>query len=271
MNTLQLTIATADNTTREVLIAQLAAIGFTGFEEREDELLAFTDEAAYDAEAVNTLTSSFSTPYTVQLIPEQNWNAVWESNFSPVVVESFCAVRADFHQPITNVQHEIIITPKMSFGTGHHATTYMMMNEMSKLDFSNKTVADFGTGTGVLAILAEKLGSRYVLATDNDDWSIANAKENIERNGCTKVTVEKADGFELRQKFDLILANINRNVIMANAHSIALSLEVNAKLLISGLLKEDEQDVLDVFASQGLYRISIAERNNWICLLFSMA
>ncbi len=134
---------------------------------------------------LNDLTSSLQLSFSKTIIEETNWNQVWESNFDPVIVDDFVAVRAHFHEPIKNVQHEIVITPKMSFGTGHHATTYMMMQQMRELDFAGKNVFDFGTGTGVLAILAEKLGAQKVIAIDNDDWSIENADENVKRNNCT--------------------------------------------------------------------------------------
>ena len=132
-----------------------------------------------------TVLSHFKFIFKETLIPEANWNQVWESNFDPVIVDDFVAIRADFHEPVKGVSLEIIITPKMSFGTGHHATTYMMIEQMRELDFTGKSVFDFGTGTGVLAILAEKLGANKVIAVDNDEWSIENAEENFEKNNCT--------------------------------------------------------------------------------------
>jgi len=157
----------------------------------------------------------------------------------------------------------------MSFGTGHHATTYMMISEMRQIDCKNKQVADFGTGTGVLAILAEKLGSKYVWAIDNDDWSIDNAKENIEKNDCKNIIIEKADGFNPKQPFDIILANINRNIILENIENIYSGLNNNGKLLLSGLLRGDEAEVAFSFAEKGFQHISTAEKKGWICILFS--
>ena len=163
----------------EILIAQLSEIGFEGFEENENKLKHLFLKRILMKVFLQIYCSSLQLAFIKTIIEETNWNEVWESNFDPVIVDDFVAIRADFHEPIKDVQFEIIITPKMSFGTGHHATTYMMMQQMREIDFTGKTVFDFGTGTGVLAILAEKLGAENVLAIDNDEWSIENAAENI--------------------------------------------------------------------------------------------
>ncbi|MCW3111435.1 MAG: ribosomal protein methyltransferase [Segetibacter sp.] len=265
--TVQIAIAADDDQVREQLIAQLSAIDFDAFEEKDNELVAFIDSNNFDASLLEDTLSVYNLNYTKTIIEEQNWNALWESNFQPVVVDDFCAIRADFHPPFNDTQHEIIITPKMSFGTGHHATTYMMISEMSKLDFKNKRAADFGTGTGVLAILAEKLGSEYVWAIDIDDWSIENATENIEKNNCKNIIIEKTDRFNSREKFDIILANINKNVILLNVDDVLSGTKPAGQILLSGLLKEDEQDVLSAFAEKGYTHQSTIEKNKWICLL----
>jgi ribosomal protein L11 methyltransferase len=265
-NTVQIAIA-ANEQLREQLVAQLFEIDFDGFEETEDELLAFIDEALFDQSILEGLLSRYQLKYEKSVIKDQNWNAVWESNFLPVVVDGFCAVRAHFHEPIKDIANEIIITPKMSFGTGHHATTFLMISEMSKLDFKNKRVADFGTGTGILAILANNLGTENVWAIDIDDWSIENAKENIEKNGCENVIIEKKDRFETEEKFDIILANINRNVILGNVDGLTSALKRTGKLLLSGLLVQDEKDVVAAFTQRGFSHKHTVERNKWICLL----
>jgi ribosomal protein L11 methyltransferase len=156
----------------------------------------------------------------------------------------------------------------MSFGTGHHATTFMMISKMRTIDFNGKKVADFGTGTGVLAILAEKLGSKNVWAIDIDDWSIENATENIRTNACEHIRLEKRDSFTPEEQFDIILANINKNVILQNAGNFLSALFSGGKLLLSGLLRQDEDDVVSAFLRQGLQHISTSEKNNWICILF---
>jgi ribosomal protein L11 methyltransferase len=157
---------------QEVLIALLTEIGYEGFEQEEALLKAFINKDAFDRAALEALLGEYGVEYEEQEIGERNWNAEWEANFQPVVVDGFCAVRAHFHPPMPEVEHELVITPKMSFGTGHHATTYMMLQAMRGIDLRGKRVLDFGTGTGVLAILAERLGAAEVVAIDNDDWSI---------------------------------------------------------------------------------------------------
>nr|HPH32305.1 50S ribosomal protein L11 methyltransferase [Chitinophagaceae bacterium] len=177
-NYIEITFPVTDTELQQVLIAQLSEEGYEGFEENDSSLKAFIPEAGYEKEKVQNIADAHLVTFSATLIESQNWNAVWESNFDPVVVDDFVAVRAGFHEPVAEVELEIVITPKMSFGTGHHATTYMMMRQMRQLDFTGKKVFDFGTGTGVLAILAEKRGAADVYAIDYDDWSIENATEN---------------------------------------------------------------------------------------------
>jgi ribosomal protein L11 methyltransferase len=186
-----------------------------------------------------------------------------------VIVNDFVAVRADFHKPIKNVQHEIIITPKMSFGTGHHATTYMMIENMRTIDFTNKRVLDFGTGTGVLAILAKKLGADEILAIDNDKWSIDNARENIEKNNCEGIELLLADMPKSTGQFDIILANINRNVIMENLPVLASQLESDGILFLSGLIEEDEPVIVAACTGLGFAVKNKAMRHNWLFLNLS--
>lgn len=266
-NTLEITINGLSNGVKEEIIAILSNQNFDAFEEDEEDLKAFIKEDNFDESQLNVLMQSFNLSFSIRIIVEQNWNEVWESNFSPVLVDDFCAIRAEFHPPFFEMEHIIHITPKMSFGTGHHATTYMMVQQMRYLDLLDKKVADFGTGTGVLAILAEKMGSKKIVAIDYDDWSIENAKENIARNNCKNILLEKNDVFPLDNKFDVILANINKNVILENAQSLSSSIFSNGLLLLSGLLTEDEKDVLQVFTSSGCSHIHTVEKNNWICIL----
>jgi ribosomal protein L11 methyltransferase len=218
---------------QEELIALFDEYNATGFEQTDEKLMAYFVEDGFVKTDVLKMLKGYQ--YDISEIEEQNWNEVWERNFHPVVVDEFCAVRAHFHEPITTVEHEIIITPKMSFGTGHHATTYMMMEQMQSIDFQNKTVFDFGTGTGILAILAKKIGAANVTAIDVDKWSIANAKENLERNNCNDIDVQLSTVIPSTE-FDIILANINRNVILQYLPIIKNALKRDSLLLISGLL-----------------------------------
>ena len=177
-------------------------------------------------------------------------------------------IRAAFHPANSLVQHEIIITPKMSFGTGHHATTYMMIEQMRSLDFNNKKVLDFGTGTGILAILAEKLGATNIDAIDNDEWSILNAGENIAMNNCNKINLHKNDNAFLKKKFDIVLANINKNIILDNFNQLFNQTMESGYILISGLLADDEKDILDAANNFKTVYLNTLQRERWIAILF---
>ncbi|MET0393527.1 MAG: 50S ribosomal protein L11 methyltransferase [Chitinophagaceae bacterium] len=251
----------------DMLIAALSEAGFEGFEEEASSLKAFVAAAAYDEAAVQAIAGRLAVRFTQTTIGETNWNQVWESNFSPVVVEDFVAIRAGFHAPFgTGVGHEIVITPKMSFGTGHHATTWMMIRQMKEIDFDGKSVFDFGTGTGILAILAARLGARRVVAIDHDEWSIENSRENILQNQAAGVEIRQADTARLNEQFEVILANINKNVILDNLAVLAGQLAPGGILLLSGLLATDEPDMLEATKKQGLELILTTVRNNWLCM-----
>lgn len=255
---------------KEIIIAELADVGFYGFQEDEFELRAFAYEQEFNENHLNELLSKFQLTCSISTIKSKNWNEMWESSFSPVQVDDFCMIRADFHSGATGVTYDIIITPKMSFGTGHHATTYLMVKQMQHLHLENKSVADFGTGTGILAILAEKLGSDYILAIDNDDWSIENARENLQRNGCSRIALQQASSFEPNEKFDVVLANINRNVILSNFGGLVFGLKESGKLLLSGILQKDENEILVVAARHNLSHINTVERDTWISILLQL-
>ncbi len=253
----------------DILMAQLSAIGFEGFEEEENSLKAFIPSTEFDEVLFNEIIVEKNIPFIKSIIEERNWNAFWESNFEPVVVDDFVAIRADFHAPISGVEHEIVITPKMSFGTGHHATTFMMIQQMKGIDFKNKTIFDFGTGTGVLAILAEKLGAQNIIAVDNDDWSIENSAENIKKNNCSYIKLQKAENAGSGKLYDIILANINKNVILDNMENLARQLNPSGIVLLSGILTIDELAILSATEKFQLKLKGRAERNNWIALKFA--
>jgi ribosomal protein L11 methyltransferase len=264
----ELTI-TADESIHDILIAELSEIGYDGFEESAGLLKAYIKEADFSEKELNILLNKYSVKYLLSIIKKQNWNAVWESNFEPVQVEDFVGIRAHFHPVFENVEHEIVITPKMSFGTGHHATTYMVMQVMRGLNcWNNASVFDFGTGTGILAILAEKLGATRVLAVDNDDWCIENASENILINNCQSIDIQKVDAVSMVEQFQVILANINRNIILDNIQGLRKALLPGGQLLLSGLLKEDEADITTACTALGLTHQKTVERNGWIALWF---
>ncbi len=250
----------------EMLIAELSLQNFEGFEELETSLKAFVPEKKFDETVLNEIASQHNLTFQKSIIEETNWNQVWESNFPPVIVDDFVSIRAEFHEPIKNLEHEIIITPKMSFGTGHHATTYMMLQQMRSIDFNKKSVFDFGTGTGVLAILAETLGALKILATDIDEWSINNATENIDRNNCSKIEIYHSSTVPTATQFDIILANINKNVILENLSVLNDQLKPNGTLLLSGLLIDDKDDILNVASSLDLKVFNTIERNKWLSI-----
>jgi ribosomal protein L11 methyltransferase len=265
---IQITFSDIQPEQQDWIIAHLAEIAYEGFEQGDQELKAFIPALQYDKRLLKELVFKYQLNYTEEKIDAQNWNAVWESNFQPVIVDDFVAVRADFHAAIPGITHDVVITPKMSFGTGHHATTYMMMREMKSIDFTGKTVFDFGTGTGILAILADKLGAAKIIAIDNDDWSIENATENIQRNHCVHIDCYKADAISGDWKADVILANINKNVILAHLPELAERLAVDGTLLVSGILKENEEEMARAAGSVMLTPAGKAEKDNWLCLKY---
>ena len=250
----------------EILVALLSNIGFEGFEENDNLLNAFIAAHEFNKKTLDAIVNSLNLSYSTYVIEQQNWNARWERSFEPVIIGDFAAVRADFHQPVQHVQHEIIITPKMSFGTGHHATTYLMMEQMSHLDFTNKTVLDFGTGTGVLAILAEKMGAKEIIAIDNDDWSIDNAKENLIQNQSKKIIIQKAETITPDSKYDVILANINLNVILEGIAAMGKICNSGASVLLSGFLVTDLMVIKEALAANLLVFNTVTKQKDWICI-----
>jgi len=268
-NTFQIKIKTSSIEQREILMAELSEINFDAFEENENILSAFIKEENFSEEELKKVISLKNISYKKYIIEEINWNAKWESEFEPIIIEDFVAVRAAFHKPIQNVKHEIIITPKMSFGTGHHATTYLMLKQMEHIDFKNKTVLDFGTGTGILAIMAKKSGAKKIVAIDNDDWSINNAKENFDANNCFDITLTKKNNFDDLEIFDIILANINLNVITESIKEFKNISYPHSQILVSGFLISDQNNLQNKFMNEGYNCINIAEKNEWISMLLA--
>jgi len=251
----------------EILIAELSEINFYAFEEDKNCLSAFIEEGYFDDSELKKVIEHTNISYTKSIIADTNWNEKWESEFEPILIENFVAIRASFHKPIANVAHEIIITPKMSFGTGHHATTFLMIELMGKIDFQKKKVVDFGTGTGVLAILAEKLGADSILAIDIDEWSMNNALENIEANYCKHIHLEKRDNINGIPFVNIILANINFNVLTQNVINFSGLLQTGSLLIISGFLLKDEETILSLFVKNNFVKNRGAQKNGWVALV----
>ncbi len=260
----------ADEEITSIITAVLMDSGFEGIEERENETIASIPSQLFNAEEVKEIFQKYAVSFSLNIIEQQNWNAEWEHSFEPVIINDFATIRASFHQPVIGVEHDIIITPKMSFGTGHHATTYLMLQQMKELDFKYKNVIDFGTGTGVLAILAEKLGAQNIFAIDNDEWSIDNAKENIEANNCSKIKLVLANEMINSKKVDIVLANINLNVIVKNIEKIKRACLPETYVLLSGLLVQDIEQISELLTVSGFDIKKIIDKNNWIVVLATL-
>jgi len=259
-----------DEEAQQILAAYLAAGDFDAFENLSDGLVAFIPTTQFDNLFLKTALENFGiieSDCAFENIAPQNWNAVWESNFEPIYVNKVCAVRAPFHAPM-EVEIDIIIEPKMSFGTGHHATTFMMMEYMTEHDFAQKKVLDFGSGTGILAILASKLGATHVMAIDNEDWAVENCRENCERNGVNNVTTVLGEKEKVIGTFDVVLANINRHIILASFDVIQQCLLPGGDIFISGILNQDEIEMQTLFDENGFRFINKKQKDNWSALHF---
>ena len=254
----------------EILIALLSDLPFDTFEEMATGIKAFIKEEDWNETVENQLietSETFEFAYKKTYIPYQNWNAVWESNFQPIQVDDFVGLRADFHPPTEGVIFDLVINPKMAFGTGHHETTYMVMQLMRDLDFNGKKVLDYGCGTGILAILASKLGATKIEAVDIEEASYDNTIENCAINDVQNVqpfcgTLDVIPSSD----FDIILANINRNVILYSLSDLKKQLNKGGILLISGFLKQDENILLDATKKEGFKHVETKHRGNWLSM-----
>ena len=273
MDYIQILFTDIDETKTEIIIALLIDIGFEGFQEENNLLKALIPIHQFDEILFNSIIEKDLLKYSKSIIKEQNWNEKWETDFEPVLVnhpttsKPFVFIRASFHNENNSFEYNIEVTPKMSFGTGHHATTYLMVANMSGIDFKNKTVIDFGTGTGVLAILSEKMGAKSVLAIDNDEWSINNAKENIEVNNCKNITILQAETIPKGNKADVILANINLNIIKENIVEIKDAALNETIFLFSGIMLHDEHKILEELTNAGMNINNVFRKENWLSVL----
>lgn len=256
----------------EILIAELGYSGFESFVETEEGLTAYIQKEEWhqaildDIQILNS--NEFEIAFTFEEIEQTNWNEAWEKNFKPIVVDNICAVRAPFHDKF-DTEYDIIIEPKMSFGTGHHETTHMMIQHILNNDFENKSVLDMGCGTGVLAILAEMKGAKYLEAIDIDNWCYLNSLENIERNNCKHINVLEGDVSLLNGKnYDIIIANINRNILINDISIYVNSLNKGGILFLSGFYKEDISVIEEECNSHMLKLNEKIEKNNWVALKF---
>ena len=257
----------------EIIVALMEQLKFEGFEEEESQLKGYIKKELFDQNLFNNIIEQNNLIYCISNVKEKNWNEIWESGFDPVNIlyldsdQIFAHVRAFFHEPFSNATYDLLITPKMSFGTGHHATTFQMMQQMSLIDFIRKNVIDFGSGTGLLSVLAEKMGASSVLAIDNDPWSIENSKENLIANHCNKIEIVKAETCLMAlNKADILLANINLNVIIENLDNIIDSCLPQAVILFSGILVDDEAQITHELARKSIQINKIEKKENWLVL-----
>ena len=254
----------------EILMAELIEIGFDSFTEEHDGILAYIQKETFKEEELKEVhllqNPEIKISYTFQEMPNINWNEEWEKNFSPINVEDKVSIRAEFHGN-QNLPHEIIIQPKMSFGTGHHATTYLMIQQMLDMNFENKTVLDMGCGTSVLAIFAKQQGAGKTVAIDIDEWSVENSIENAARNS-VELEISQGTAENLgSENFDIILANINRNILISDIPTYVSVLNSGGQLLLSGLCFFDVDDILEVCTENNLTLKNKQQREEWMSLL----
>jgi len=256
----------------EILIAELGYAGFESFVENEDGITAYIQTEEYKEEILEDIqildSDEFEISFTSSEIEQVNWNSEWEKNFNPIVVADKCSVRAPFHEK-SDTEYDIVIEPKMSFGTGHHATTHMMLQHILNNEWKGKSVLDMGCGTGVLAILAELKGAATLDAIDIDNWCYLNTLENVERNNCKNISVYEGTAELLEDKhYDVVIANINRNILLEDIPTYSKCLSSGGKLFLSGFYTEDVPVIEDMCNKNGLKFENKLVQDNWTAASF---
>lgn len=249
--------------------------GFDTFMETKDGFEAYVEEDRFDEPVLKEIIDRYKQhsdiTYAVDKIEKRNWNEEWEKNYKPILVENKCLIRAHFHKPEKQYPFEIVITPKMSFGTGHHQTTYLMIQNQMSIDHLDKRVMDAGCGTAILSIMASKLGAKEVEAFDIDEWSVVNGTENIDVNQCKNIHIQQGKLSELKfnKSFDIILANINKNILLEELPLYAKHLTPRGKLLMSGFYESDIDELITRASAIGLSRITDTVKDSWASLLLT--
>lgn len=266
---------TLDPQFSDILIAELSQIGFDIFLENETGFQASIFQPLYDRNAIKAITARYEEvisplSFTEEEVEKKNWNEEWEQNYDPIIVSDTCIVKASFHKIDKKFQYEIIINPKMSFGTGHHETTYLMLRTQLQIDHTGKKVMDIGCGTGILAILASKLGAQELVVCDIDEWCVENSTENFELNDCKNIktflgTVNDIPNAGLQ---DIILANINRNVLLDEIPQYAALLKNKGYLLLSGFYENDMKEIKDLATENQLKFVQHETKKDWAVVLF---
>ena len=259
----------------EILMAEIAEAGFDTFMETGQGFEAYTEENKVDNAQLEAIKEKYRKVQPLiffqDKIKKRNWNEEWEKNVDPVIVADQCLIRAEFHKIKRKYPYEIIITPKMSFGTGHHQTTHLMVQAQLQIDHKGKIVMDAGCGTAILSILAAKRGAIKVEAFDIDAWSIENGRENAKKNGCGNINISQGmvKDFSWPDPFDIVLANINKNVLLTEIEIYVKHLRTGGELLLSGFYKEDDKDLVAAADKQGLKLSDQQSRERWSSLLFT--
>ena len=257
----------------EILIAQLSQLGFDSFQENNDGISAYIDSSVLSTVKVQDIQILNSTEFNISFesknVKKQNWNIKWESNFEPIYIDKICCVRAPFHKK-SNFKYDLVIEPKMSFGTGHHETTSMMISFILANSFYNSSVCDIGSGTAVLAILAEKRGANRIDAIDMDNWCYLNSIENIKRNNSENINVYEGKVEKLMHfKYDNIFANINLNVLLADIPIYSKMLNKDGVLYVSGFYKKDIKSIEKAAEISNLSLVDSKVKNQWVALKFT--
>lgn len=275
MSFIEVYFSTEDQAISDILMAELGEVGYDTFEEVDSGLKAYAKTEAFDQSSLDEIVAryedSFDFSVAINSVEKENWNKKWEENYDPIEVDDRCIVRASFHNIEKKYPIEIVITPKMSFGTGHHATTWQMLKLQLDINFQNKRVLDVGCGTGVLAIMASKLGAKSIEATDIDEWCIENSKENYSLNGINDVKIQQGEieGLQFEDNFDIIIANINKNVLLIEIPRYASLLLEKGLLLLSGFYEKDIPDIKKCAENYNLILDKIVTKDNWAAVVFS--
>jgi len=262
-----------DEPFRDILIAEMGELEFDSFVETEVGFDAYIPEFNFNHPGLQQLFNNYRKQtriwYELNKIAKENWNEEWENNYEPIEVADKIRVRASFHEPNSKFEHEIIISPKMSFGTGHHETTHQMLALQLEVDHKGKSILDVGSGTGILAIMAAKLGATYLAATDIDEWCIENSKENFELNGVKvdELKLGTIQELNFERKFDILLANINKNVLLEELGLYAKLIQQNGRLLLSGFYEKDSSDIIKLTAQLGFEKIIQLSKQDWTAIL----
>ena len=264
---------TPKNPATEILIAELGYVGFESFVENDTGVTAYIQKHEWNSQILDDLyilgSPEFKIKYAHHEVIQTNWNKEWEKNFNPIQVDGQVSIRAPFHEN-PSLKFDIVIEPKMSFGTGHHETTHMMIQHLLALDLENKKVLDMGCGTGILAIFAEMKGAQPTDAIDIDSWCYQNSLENVQRNGCRYITVLEGDSSLLKgKKYDVVIANINRNILLSDMKTYTDSLSKNGVLLLSGFYKDDITIIENEVVKHGLVFDKMIQRNSWVALKYT--